>query len=138
MIANSMTIMKHPGDLIQFMEKLHQKNIGIINSAVFHAGFLTGGDYFDYKLIHPDTPGNKTIFKWREDFLKICNHYNVRPSDACVVFGLTPPGVLSISLNSSKPDRIRNNIESVTAKVPDSFWKAMKSGGLIDKDYPYV
>ncbi len=138
MFANSMTIMRHPKDLIQFMEELHQMNIGIINSAVFHAGFLTGGDYFDYKLTRPETLENKAIFKWREDFFNICNQFKVRPSDACVAFGMTPPGVLSISLNSSKPDRIKNNIDSVTIKILEEFWKKMKALGLIDREYPYV
>ncbi len=48
MFANSMTIYRHPNDLLEFMGQLYEKGVGIINSAVFHAGFLTGGDFFDY------------------------------------------------------------------------------------------
>jgi D-threo-aldose 1-dehydrogenase len=138
MFANSMTIMHHPSDLIKFMDKLHQKNVGIINSAVFHAGFLTGGKFFDYRLITPDTDENKAIFKWREDFFSICKQFSIRPSDACVGFAMTPPGVVSISLNTSNPKRVKDNIDSVTFEIPDEFWKAMKSKGLISNDYPYV
>jgi len=138
MFANSMTIMHHPSDLLEFMDKLHQKNISIINSAVFHAGFLTGGKFFDYKLIEPDTDENKAIFKWREDFIGICRQFNIKPSDACVAFGMTPPGVVSISLNTSNPNRVKDNIDSVTTKIQDKFWKAMKLKGLIANDYPYV
>ncbi len=32
MIANSMTIMRHPSELLEFMSKIHNKNIAIINS----------------------------------------------------------------------------------------------------------
>ena len=138
MFANSMTIMKHPPELIKFMQKLHDKEVGIINSAVFHAGFLIGGDYFDYQLIKPDTKENKAIFKWRDDFMKLCKDFSVKPAIACVQFGFTAPGVTAISLNTSNPDRIKANVESASAKIPDGFWKAMKNKGLISRDYPYV
>jgi D-threo-aldose 1-dehydrogenase len=49
MFANSLTIMKHPPLLIEFIESLSQKGVGIINSAVFHGGFLVGSNFFDYK-----------------------------------------------------------------------------------------
>src|SRR4051812_34072743 len=41
MIANSMTIKNHPQDLLNFINALDRKGIAIINSAVFHSGFLT-------------------------------------------------------------------------------------------------
>jgi D-threo-aldose 1-dehydrogenase len=138
MIANSMTIYRHPKDLIDFMKRISSAGMSIINSAVFHAGFLTGGDFFDYVRIKPDSSVNKRIFKWREEFFHLCRKYEVVPANACVKFAMTPPGVMSISLNTSNPDRVRNNVESVECKIPDSFWKEMIAQGLIDKDYGYI
>ena len=46
MMANSYTIMHHPDDLIQFVDSLAARNVAIINSAVTHGGFLTGGSLF--------------------------------------------------------------------------------------------
>ncbi len=43
MFANSFTVYNHPKELLQFMDLLDSKGVGIINSAVFHGGFLTGG-----------------------------------------------------------------------------------------------
>ncbi|HJX71621.1 MAG TPA: hypothetical protein VJ346_06705 [Bacteroidales bacterium] len=57
--------------------RLHKNGIGIINSAVFNAGFLIGGDYYNYKYIRPDSPENRRIFKWREDFFEICRKHNI-------------------------------------------------------------
>ena len=48
MFANSYTLYSHPADLLAFMDLLHAKGVAIINSAVFNAGFLTGGDFFNY------------------------------------------------------------------------------------------
>jgi D-threo-aldose 1-dehydrogenase len=55
-----------------------------------------------------------------------------------VQFGLTPPGVASIALNTSKPDRVQQNVALVQTVVPQKFWTACKDAGLIAKDYPYA
>jgi D-threo-aldose 1-dehydrogenase len=138
MFANSMTIYRHPEELLDFMGQLHAKGVGIINSAVFHAGFLTGGSFFDYVFLKPDTEENRAKFRWREDFFTICRKHNVTPANACVRFAMTPPGVLAVSLNTSNPLRVKNNVESVETSVPDDFWKDMIRKGLIDKNYPYL
>jgi D-threo-aldose 1-dehydrogenase len=138
MFANSMTIYRHTKDLLDFMGKLKEKGTAIINSAVFHAGFLTGGEFFDYVKIKPDTEENRLKFNWRDRFFSICKKHNVVPSNACVRFALTPPGVISVSLNTSVPDRIKKNVESVECEIPRDFWKEMIEKELIDRDYPYL
>jgi len=138
MIANSMTIKNHPPDLLDFMEKLKLDGVKIINSAVFHAGFLTGGDYYDYKLIKPDNAEHKEIFNWRDDFFELCRKFNIKPATACVQFALSAPGVVSIALNTTNPKRVKENLEMAYEVVPAGFWKAMKEKGLISKDYNYL
>ena len=64
--------------------------------------------------------------------------HDVKPAGACVQFGISPPGVISVALNSSKPQRIRENVELVSTAVPAEFWIAAKDAGLIDKNYPYL
>ncbi|MFZ2286969.1 MAG: aldo/keto reductase [Bacteroidales bacterium] len=136
MLANSLTIMNHPPQLVAFIDKLSKKEITIVNSAVFQGGFLTGSDYYDYRLITPETDRPK--IQWREKFHNLCRKFNVIPSVACVNFGMTPPGVAAISLNTSNPGRVKENVESVTAKVPKEFYGAMVREGLISKDYPWL
>lgn len=138
MFANSMTIMHHPKDLLDFMQSLHNKHISIVNSAVFHAGFLIGGKFFDYRLIQPDTDENRAIFKWREDFVALCTKHGISPAVACVSFATTAPGVVSIALNTSNPKHIKSNVDSVTTQVPAEFWVDMKAKGLIANEYPYL
>ena len=138
MLANSLTIFSHPPELLQFIEKLRQQQIGIINSAVFNAGFLTGGEYFDYRKVDPNNKEDAPLFQWRARFFALCAQHNVSPAIACVQFGMSPPGVVSIALNTSKPQRVRQNVTSIAAHIPNEFWIALKTEGLIDQDYPYV
>jgi D-threo-aldose 1-dehydrogenase len=138
MFANSMTIFSHPPELRAFIDELSRQQIGIINSAVFNAGFLTGGEYFDYRKLNPNNPEDKIIFEWREKFFAACQYYDVLAANACVQFGMSPPGVISIALNTSKPERVSQNVTSVTADIPTAFWTRLKKEGLIAQDYPYL
>ena len=138
MFANSLTLYSHPAELVSFMTKLQSNGVTIINSAVFNAGFLTGGDYFNYRRVDPGNPEFRKIFSWRDSFFRICDQYSIRPSHACIRFGLGHPAVASVALNTSNPEHVRRNAGEVQNEVPAEFFNAMKRKGLIDKEYPFV
>jgi D-threo-aldose 1-dehydrogenase len=136
MLANSLTIYRHPPELLEFVARLVEKNIAIINSAVFHAGFLVGGRFFDYRVINQAS--DPELFEWRTKFFGLCEKHELPPAIACVQFALTPPGVVAISLNTSDPSRVGYNVAAVEAVVPAEFWYDAEQAGLIAGDYPYV
>jgi D-threo-aldose 1-dehydrogenase len=138
MFANSITVMRHPKKLMEFVGRLRNKGVEVINSAVFHSGFLVGTDYFDYKLINSSLEMYKPAYEWRERFFSLCNRFNVRPALACVQFSLKVPGINAIALNTTDPKRVKANIELTSTLVPDEFWDALKQQGLIDSDYPFL
>ncbi|MBN7800227.1 aldo/keto reductase [Algoriphagus aestuariicola] len=131
MIANSMTIYDHPAELFEFMRLLEKDGVGIVNSAVFHSGFLVGGDYFDYQKMNSDAAAFNERLLWRKRFYAICEAYAVDPAHACIQFALQLPGVNSLALNSTSMHRIRTNAEFCQTTIRDSFWNACKEKGLI-------
>lgn len=135
MVANSLTIKNHPKELLDFIASLHQQGVFVVNSAVFHSGFLTGSDCYDYQNIQPDTPEHKTLFDWRDKFFELCKRFDILPAEACVQFALNVPGVKSVALNTTAPKRVKKNIDIVGLKIPDAFWQALKAEGLITADY---
>ncbi len=138
MFANSFTVFSHPPELMAFMDKLDKNGVGIINSAVFHGGFLTGGNKFDYQDVDPASEKGQIIYRWREAFNVLCVDQNVLPGDACLHFGLSHPAIVSIALNTSKPENMNRNVEVIQREIPVSFWSAMKVEGLIDPGYQYL
>jgi D-threo-aldose 1-dehydrogenase len=129
MFANSFTIYSHPSELVDFMEELSEKGVAIVNSAVFHSGFLAGSSYFDYREVTREKEPH--MFEWRDHFFRICREYDVKPVDACIEFGLMLPGIDGISLNTTNPDRVNQNHASVSRTAPSEFWKEMKNDSLI-------
>jgi len=129
MVANSYTIKSHPKPLFQFMEELQHQNVQIINSAVFHSGFLTGGDFYDYVKVNSET--HPELFMWRNEFFALCKDFGISPAQACVQFSFTAPGVVSIALNTTNPKRVKANTDLVYASLPAGFLETMKERGLL-------
>lgn len=134
MFACSLTVYTHPQELLDLIAHLHSRRVGMINSAVFNAGFLTGGKWFDYR--QPDPVADAALFQWRERFFHACRRFTVRPADVCVQFGLATPGIVAVALNTEKPERIRENLASASAVIPSGLWLTLKDEGLIAQDYP--
>jgi D-threo-aldose 1-dehydrogenase len=136
MFANSMTIISHPVELMGFMKKLSVDSVGIFNSAVFQSGFLVGGDYYDYKLIRPDTPENQKLFQWRDRFFEACKDFGLSPAHVCVQFALNVPGVTSVAVSTSDPSKVKRNVEATQNRIPDEFWKELTRRGLLSEESP--
>ena len=136
MLACSLTVMQHPKDLLDFIDSLRKRNISIVNSAVFHSGFLTGGEFFDYRKT--DFSADNKLYEWRTSFNETCAKFAVSPAAACVRFSYTVPGMVSVALNTSNPKRVKENVDFVTASIPAEFWSEMKAKKLISGDYPYL
>ena len=138
MLANSFTLYSHPKEILELMDRLDARGVGIINSAVFHGGFLTGGDTFDYRDVDPDSEQGLRLFAWRDAFYQLCREHHVEPGDACLQFAASHPAIVSLALNTSKPDTMHRNVEVLQKRIPGAFWKAMKEAELIDREYNYL
>lgn len=137
MFANKFTVYHHPKEILDFFVRLKKDGVRIINSAIFNAGFLTGGDYFDYRLTDPKDPADVPLFAWRGKFFEVCRKYDIEPGDACLKFALSAPQVDAVALNPSKPHRMAHNKMVLETEFPEGFWKELKTRGVIDKNYPY-
>jgi D-threo-aldose 1-dehydrogenase len=134
MFACSLTVYSHPEELLDFIAHLRSRAVGMVNSAVFNAGFLTGGKWFDYR--QPDPVAEAPLFEWRTKFFRSCERFAVRPADVCVQFGLAVPGIVSVALNTEKPERVKENLASASAVIPSELWRTLKQEGLISRDFP--
>ena len=138
MFANKLTIYHHPKEIIDFIERISEDGVGIINSAIFNAGFLTGGEFFDYRKIDPDSAEDQKLLAWRDTFFKICEKYAVLPGDACLKFAIAMPQINAVALNPSKPSRIKRNVDVLAVDLPDGFWEALKAENIIGEHFKYV
>ncbi len=138
MLANSFTIMNHPPELIELIDSLAARDITVINSALMHGGFLTGGDHCDYRRLNPAVPADAETLRWRDSFWQTCEQLQVQPFDVAVAFGSSHPGIRSVALSTSRPERVEALVASVTASFPPEVWQTLKQQHLIDPAYPFL
>jgi len=131
MIANSLTLHDHPAELLEFIAELAAANITVINSAVFNGGFLVGGDYYNYQLVNRETLAGETLYKWREQFWETCEKFAVKPAEACVAYGFGIDGVKAVALNTSKAEKVKDNVAMVNRVIPMEFWDELAVSGII-------
>lgn len=134
MIANSLTLHSHPKELIAFIAELQQQGVAVINSAVFNGGFLIGSNFYNYVEVDKTTESGKALYQWRTDFFALCQQFGIQPAEACFNFGFNIPGVVSVALSTTKPEKVKGNIAMATKKIPTTFWEAMVEKRLIEKD----
>ena len=132
MFACAPTILRHPRELREFMLKLKDDRVGIIDSALFNGGFLTGGDMLDYHKADPVR--DAALFQKRADYLAVCKDFKIDPAAAAVEFGFRQPGVVAVSLNTSVPGRIPRNAAYAQHKSPAEFWAELKRRQVIDDE----
>lgn len=135
MIANSISVHSHPEELLAFVEDLHRQGTVVINSAVFNGGFLVGRDFYNYVPVDRATPEGKALYDWRDKFFAICRQFGVQPAEACFSFGFKIPGVSSVALSTTRPEKVKQNIDMATKEMPRGFWQAMIDAGLMESHY---
>jgi len=132
------TVMHHPSDVLEFMAKLTERGIAIVQTGVFQCDFLVGGTRFDGRVVNSEDSADRGHFAWRKAFVALCQGHGISPAHACIQFALSAPGVVAVAINSSQPDRVVQNCESVSTKVPPKFWDSLREEGLLDERYPYL
>ncbi|MCX2473510.1 aldo/keto reductase [Pedobacter sp. MC2016-05] len=134
MIANSLTIMDHPIELMTFIDELHKNNVLVINSAIFNGGFLIGSDFYNYRLLDEAMEEDRKLIQWRSSFYKVCKQFGLSPATVCFQYARSFPGIKSVAMSTSKPEKVAANIEMANHIIPEAFWENMVEKGLIDHE----
>lgn len=131
MFANSLTIHRHEDALLDYVAALRAKGVAIVNSAVFHAGFLVGGGFYDYRPVDETHPRRAELLDWRERFTSVCAEAGVTPAHACVAFSFLIPGIRSVALNTTRIEAVEENVRMTETPLPASFWERLADRNLI-------
>ncbi len=131
MFANSFTIYSHPDEVRSLLAEMESSGVTIINSAVFHGGFLLGSDYFDYQPVTRDE--RPRLFEWRERFHALCEAEGVSAAHVCCQFALSAPGTAALAPNTSRAERVHDNVRYVTEPIGARFWSRLGEEELVDK-----
>ncbi len=122
MFACAPTLLVHPPELLDFVARLKDAGVTLIDSAVFNGGFLMGSDMLDYRKA--DRTRDAAAFEFRDRYLARCREAGLDPAVPAVQYAYRL-GFDAVALNTSSPGRILKNASYATAKVPEWFWDGL-------------
>lgn len=123
--ATQYTLLQHERALERMMRLALEKEGGLVIGSAFNSGALLGGDYFDYQEIPPD------IQKRVNRFNDVANNHGVNLKDAALQFSTAHPAVKAVVTGSTRPDRIKEDLQAMKADIPAAFWEELVETGLI-------
>ncbi len=138
MFANSFTILEHPPELRELITSLSGRGVAVINSALFHGGFLLGGEFYNYRRVDPTQSADQQLLATRSKLASICQEFECSVFDVGVAFGRSHPGIHAVALSSSRADRVREHLAAVERQLPPELWSRLREAGILADDYPYL
>ncbi|WP_436836771.1 aldo/keto reductase [Planococcus liqunii] len=123
--ATQYTLLQHERALERMMSLAQKNDGGLVIGGTFNSGALFGGDYFDYKEITPDIKERVARFN------SVAKNHGVNLKDAALQFSTAHPAVKAVVTGSTRPDRIKEDLQALEANIPAEFWEELVEKELI-------
>ena len=131
LLATQYSLLKHDDALNQLFPLAERRDVSFVLGAPLNSGYLAGNDYYNYKKGAPDH-----IHQRREQYRKLAKDLDVDLRTAALHFCNAPNVVSAILPGASKPEHIRENVASLSTRIPTEFWEAAKRQGLMEENAP--
>ncbi|MYL33667.1 aldo/keto reductase [Pontibacillus yanchengensis] len=128
--ATQYTLLQHERALQRMMVTAEEKDVDIVVGSPYNSGVLLGGDHFNYAKAGPD------IIDRVNQMNEIGKKYDVPLKAAALQFSTSHPAVKSVIPGSTRPDRIKEDIEMIQRNIPNDFWHELVNKGFISSNAP--
>ena len=133
MLAGRYTLLDQSA-LDEFLPLAQSRGVDVLMGGVFNSGALARpnmkGVTYDY-AVAPDE-----IVARAKRIAAICDEFNVPLQAAAIQFPRGHAAVKTVVLGMSSPDRVRQNMEWFSLKIPPALWSRLKAERLIREDAP--
>ncbi|MCP2035519.1 D-threo-aldose 1-dehydrogenase [Planomicrobium sp. HSC-17F08] len=123
--ATQYTLLQHERALERMMPLAQKNDGGLIIGGSFNSGALFGGDYFDYKEITPEQKEHVARFT------DVAMNHGVNLKEAALQFSTAHPAVKAVVTGSTRPDRIKEDLQALEANIPAAFWEELVEKELV-------
>jgi len=130
LLAGRYTLLDHELALQRLMPAAQAKGVDIVIGGPYSSGVLAGGKHFEY------APASKEILAKVEKIKALCTKHNVPIKAAALQFSLAHPASAAVIPGASKPERINEDRAAIKAKIPDDFWRDLRSQRLVSPEAP--
>ena len=130
LLAGRYTLLDHASALQRLMPAAEARGVQIVVGGPYSSGVLAGGRHFEY------AEASQEILAKVEKIKALAGKYNVPIKAIALQFCLAHPAVAAVIPGASKPERIKEDVQALDAKVPADLWRELRQEGLVARDAP--
>ncbi|GGG94287.1 L-fucose dehydrogenase [Parapedobacter pyrenivorans] len=131
LVAIQYTLFEHEDALKNLFPAMAAKKVKAIIGGPLNGGFAAGLDRWNYG---PGLP--KDMVEKRNRIKAVADQYNVSLSTVALQFAVQHPVVAAVIPGASRPEQVKENVQSFHTDVPAALWKTLKDEQLIHPDSP--
>lgn len=128
--ATQYTLLQHEHALERMMPKAKEQDVDIVVGSPYNSGALFGGDHFNY------APADSEIIGRVNQLQEIADKHGIHLKAAALQFSTAHPAVKSVIPGSTRPDRIKEDLEMIQTDIPSEFWEELVDRGFVSPDAP--
>ncbi len=113
----------------EFLPLAQKRGMALVIAGVFNSGILAAPRGSEQKFDYADAPAE--IIERTNRLHDICDQFDVRLAAAAMQFPMMHPAVSSVLIGVRSPEQIRQNVTWFEQAIPDEFWQALRSEGLV-------
>jgi D-threo-aldose 1-dehydrogenase len=102
----------------------------VLAAGPFNSGVLAGGTTFDY------APAPESVMRKVDALRRACERDGVPLRAAALQFPLAHPATYCVVAGAHSRSELVANVADLNARIPASFWRALRAEGLIDERAP--
>ena len=130
LLAGRYSLLDHELALQRLMPAAAAEGVDIVIGGPYSSGVLAGGNHFEY------APASKEILAKVDKIKALCAKYGIPIKAAALQFSLAHPASAAVIPGASKPSRIQEDHDALKAKIPDDFWRDMRTQNLVAPNAP--
>ena len=120
--------------LDSFLPLCEERGIGIVLGGPYNSGILAVGAKPNATYNYSKAP--KDILERVRRIEAVCRRHKVKLPEAALRFPLAHPSVISVIPGGVKPQEVRLNVKTLSARIPRALWRDLKAEGLMDQRAP--
>lgn len=128
--ATQYTLMQHERALERMMPTAQKKGMGIVIGGPYNSGALLGGEHFDY------VEATLEIKKHVQQLNEVAQRFNVSLKAAALQFSTAHPAVEAVIPGSTRPERIKEDLDAMKETIPTQFWDELIERKLLSPNAP--
>lgn len=133
LLAGRYTLLEQKA-LDSFLPLCEERGIGIVLGGPYNSGILAVGPKPNATYNYTKAPTD--ILERVRRIEAVCKRHKVKLPEAALRFPLAHPCVVSVIPGGARPQEVKLNVKTLSAKIPKALWRDLKAEGLMDETAP--